>query len=211
MSQNVSYLDRRERRDIAKRAVDVLGSGLGLLITAPLQLGIATAIRVAMGRPVLFRQKRPGRNGRLFTLIKFRTMITVDSPLVEDGDRLTRLGSILRATSLDELPTLWNVLRGDMSLVGPRPLLVQYLLLYTDDQARRHEVRPGITGLAQVNGRNQLSWDRRFALDVSYVDHRSMLLDMKIILRTAMTVARRTGISAEGHATVAPFTGTETP
>lgn len=194
--------------DVVKRSVDVAVSAVGLVVTAPLQLGIAAAVRASLGRPVLFRQVRPGRDGEPFEVVKFRTMRHPDATRVTDADRLTALGRLLRAASLDELPTLWNVLRGDMSLVGPRPLLMQYLPLYSPEQARRHDVRPGITGLAQVSGRNALGWEEKFALDVAYVERRSAGLDAWILWRTVALVARSHGISAEGEATMQPFTGT---
>ncbi|WP_304598695.1 MULTISPECIES: sugar transferase [Micromonospora] len=194
--------------DRVKRAMDVVVAGLLLVATAPVMLFVATAILVGTGRPVLFRQHRPGRHGALFTLVKFRTMrpsgrMSVDPR--DDGDRLTPLGRWLRATSLDELPTLWNVLRGDMSLVGPRPLLPQYLDRYSPREARRHEVRPGVTGLAQVRGRNELDWTARFEYDVWYVDHRSLHLDLRILGETAVAVFRRTGISAPDAPTAHEF------
>lgn len=195
------------RYDALKRAIDVVASAAGLIVTAPLQLGTAAVVRATMGSPVFFRQDRPGRDGEIFELVKFRTMRHPDATHVTDADRLTTVGQVLRATSLDELPTLWNVLRGEMSLVGPRPLLVQYLPLYTPAQARRHEVRPGVTGLAQVSGRNAIGWEEKFALDVEYVDNRSLVLDARIVWRTVATVFRRHGISAEGEATMGPFTG----
>ncbi len=157
-----------------------------------------------MGRPVLFRQERPGRNGKLFTLVKFRTMRAGPG---HDADRLTRFGRVLRSTSLDELPELWNIIRGDMSLVGPRPLLPEYLPLYSGRQARRHEVRPGLTGLAQVNGRNQVGWDYRLELDVQYVEHLSLQADLAILFRTIAPVVKREGVSAKDHATVERFPG----
>ncbi|MBB1501288.1 sugar transferase [Propioniciclava sp. MC1683] len=181
--------------------------GVGLVATAPLQAVVALAVLAKHGRPVLFRQPRPGKDGRVFELVKFRTMLLPDDQRVSDADRLTPLGSFLRATSLDELPTLWNVLKGDMSLVGPRPLLVQYLERYTPEQARRHEVRPGVTGLAQVRGRNGLDWDDKLALDVEYVDHRSFALDLRILWETVAVVLLRRGISADGHVTMAEFQG----
>jgi lipopolysaccharide/colanic/teichoic acid biosynthesis glycosyltransferase len=198
---------RRGEFDRVKRAADIAVSGIALALTAPLQATVALAVRLRLGRPVMFRQVRPGRYGLPFTLVKFRTMTAVDpgSEPLPDADRLTRLGRMLRATSLDELPTLWNVLRGDMSLVGPRPLLAEYLPLYSEEQRRRHEVRPGITGLAQVSGRNALPWPERLALDVAYVDHRSIALDLRILARTVGLVIRREGISAEGQATVEKF------
>lgn len=192
---------------LVKRVADAILGGTALVASLPVQVIVALAIRQTMGGPVLFRQERPGKDGRVFTMIKFRTMLHADEDHVTDAERLTRLGSALRSTSLDELPTLWNVVVGDMSLVGPRPLLVQYLPLYTPDQARRHEVRPGVTGLAQVNGRNNLPWDERFTLDVEYVDSLSLVLDIKIVLRTISKVLQRDGISAEGEATVSAFTG----
>lgn len=187
-----------------KRAVDVVGAAIGLLVAAVPMAVIALVVRASMGSPVLFRQARPGQHGALFDLVKFRTMRAGDG---DDAARLTPVGRWLRSTSLDELPELWNVLRGDMSLVGPRPLLVEYLPLYSAEQARRHEVRPGITGLAQVAGRNLVDWDERFALDVQYVEQRSFGLDLRIIGRTVLAVLRREGISGEGEATMAPFEG----
>src|ERR1700690_2618478 len=193
-----------------KRAIDVGLAAAGLAAAIPFFGATAAAIRLT-GSPVFFRQRRPGLHGRTFELIKFRTMRDVRDasgrPL-PDSVRLPRLGRVLRATSIDELPQLWNVLRGDMSLVGPRPLLVQYLPRYTALQARRHEVRPGITGWAQVNGRNALSWEEKLALDVWYVDHWSVWLDMKIIALTLLRVAQRRGIASQGQATTAEFMGT---
>lgn len=191
----------------AKRIVDVGASALILVVTAPVQLVVAGAVLADVGRPVLFRQARPGKDAKVFELVKFRTMRRADATLVTDAERLTRLGRFLRSTSLDELPTLWNVLRGEMSLVGPRPLLVEYLERYTPEQARRHEVVPGVTGLAQVSGRNNLSWDDKLALDVYYVDHRTPGLDVSILVRTLGQVIRRSGVSADGHATAPTFTG----
>lgn len=197
----------RTTSDQLKRLGDISVSAALLLLSLPLQVAVAALVRTALGRPVLFRQVRPGRGERPFTLVKFRTMaVPIDSSGSQsDGDRLGSLGRALRATSLDELPTLWNVLRGDMSLVGPRPLLVEYLPLYSLEQRRRHEVRPGITGLAQVSGRNTLPWPRRLALDVHYVDHRSLRLDLHILVRTVIKVLVREGIAAEGQATVEKF------
>lgn len=193
-----------------KRTFDFVGAAFLLTLLALPLVVIAGLVRMQMGAPVLFRQVRPGRKGELFEMIKFRTMRdAVDDrgqPL-PDAQRLTGFGRFLRASSLDELPELWNVLKGDMSLVGPRPLLPEYLPLYSPHQARRHEVRPGITGWAQINGRNALSWEEKFALDVWYVDNRSFLLDLKILWTTAARVIRRDGISAEGEATMARFTG----
>jgi lipopolysaccharide/colanic/teichoic acid biosynthesis glycosyltransferase len=201
-------------RDVLKRAVDVVGASAALAVAAPVMAATALAIAKDLGRPVLFTQQRPGRDGVPFTMIKFRTMRdTTDSlgRLLADGERLTPLGRFLRSTSLDELPELLNVLRGEMSLVGPRPLLMEYLGLYNDEQARRHEVKPGITGWAQIHGRNELSWEEKFALDVWYVEHRSFFLDLQILARTVLAVLRRDGISHEGDATMPPFTGSHAP
>lgn len=197
--------------DVAKRLGDVTLSLILLTVTAPVQLVVAALVRNGLGSPVLFRHPRLGKNAAEFTLYKFRTMRPVDERRgwVTDADRLTPLGKRLRALSLDELPTLWNVLRGDMSIVGPRPLLVEYRDLYTPAQARRHEVRPGITGLAQVNGRNELSWEQKFEFDVSYVERRAPGLDVSILLRTVGTVLSRRGISQNGQATVAKFGGND--
>lgn len=173
---------------------------------------LAVLVRFKLGSPVLFRQQRPGLHGKPFKLFKFRTMTDAragDGNLLPDSERLTRFGRFLRKTSLDELPELWNVLKGDMSLVGPRPLLMQYLNRYTPEQARRHEVKPGMTGWAQVNGRNALTWEEKFKLDVWYVDHQSFWLDMKICLLTFIKIVRREGISQEGHATMPFFMGNE--
>ncbi len=191
-----------------KRGFDVLCAFFGLLLLSPFLLVLAALVLVFMGRPVFFTQSRPGRHGRSFAILKFRTMKVGDDG---DAQRLTRLGRFLRATSLDELPELWNVLKGDMSLVGPRPLLEEYLPLYTPEQGRRHEVRPGITGWAQVNGRNALTWERKFELDVWYVEHRSFWLDLKILFLTAWKVIARQGISAPGDETMPRFTGTRPP
>lgn len=193
-----------------KRLFDLVLAATGLLALAPVLAGVALAVRVNLGRPVLFRQVRPGLGGRPFTMLKFRTMrdaMGPDGAPLPDAERLTRLGRFLRATSLDELPELWNVLKGEMSLVGPRPLLMEYLPLYTPEQARRHEVRPGITGWAQVNGRNAIGWDEKFRLDVWYVDHRSFWLDVKILLLTLKKVFVREGISQPGRATAERFRG----
>lgn len=199
----------RRRYDVVKRGLDLTVSAVGLVVSAPVQLVTAGVVLAAHGRPVLFRQPRPGRDGVVFELVKFRTMRHPDVTHVTDADRLTRVGRFLRSTSLDELPTLWNVLKGDMSLVGPRPLLVEYLPRYTPEQARRHEVRPGVTGLAQVSGRNGLSWEDKFALDVEYVDRRSLRLDLSILVRTVRSVLRRQGISGEGEATMSVFLGSQ--
>lgn len=193
--------------DTVKRGLDVVLSAVGLVVSAPVQAATAGVVLVAHGRPVLFRQERPGKDGQVFELVKFRTMRHGDATQVTDADRLTTVGRVLRATSLDELPTLWNVLTGDMSLVGPRPLLVQYLERYSPEQARRHEVRPGITGLAQVSGRNALQWDEKLRLDVDYVDRRGLALDLQILWRTVTAVFRRSGIAAEGHVTMPEFMG----
>ncbi len=203
---------QRGWRKLAKRAVDVIGAGVGLVALSPLLATTALLIRVAMGRPVLFRQTRPGRYGRPFTLLKFRTMTENaggKNRILEDGERLTKLGRLLRAWSLDELPQLWNVVRGELSLVGPRPLLVQYMERYTPEQARRHEVMPGITGWAQVNGRNTLSWDDKFVLDKWYVDNWNLILDFRILFLTFWRVVQREGISRVGHATMTEFMGSK--
>src|SRR5262245_63020792 len=195
-----------------KRTIDLVVSCGALVLLAPLLALVALTVQIQLGSPVLFRQRRPGLNGRPFEMIKFRTMPDLrdrDGQLLPDSERLTRLGRLLRATSLDELPELWNVLRGDMSLIGPRPLLMQYLERYTPEQARRHEVRPGLTGLAQVSGRNALAWERRFALDVDYVDRCSFLLDLKILGQTGWTVLARNDVNAPGHATAHEFMGTK--
>lgn len=197
-----------------KRLFDLLISLLLLILLSPVLLVVAWLVRQRVGTPVLFRQRRPGMGAQPFEMMKFRTMVDAHGPdgnLLPDAERLTAFGRFLRASSLDELPGLINVLKGDMSLVGPRPLLMQYVPLYSPTQARRHEVRPGITGWAQVNGRNALSWDEKFAHDVWYVDHRSFLLDLKILFMTAGKVLRRDGISAVGEATMPVFRGPETP
>jgi lipopolysaccharide/colanic/teichoic acid biosynthesis glycosyltransferase len=194
-----------------KRLLEFVAAGLALVIVWPLLAVLALLTRARLGSPVLFRQQRPGLCGRPFLLTKFRTMTDArdaDGRLLPDAARLTSWGRLLRETSLDELPTLWNVVKGDMSLVGPRPLLMQYLERYTPEQARRHEVRPGITGWAQVNGRNALSWEDKFRLDVWYVDHASLPLDLRILLLTVWKVVRREGISQEGEATTRVFRGT---
>ena len=193
-----------------KRSIDIVIAAATLLIASPVLLLVAIAVRVNLGSPLLFRQQRPGLHKRPFTMVKFRTMrdaIGRDGRPLPDVDRLTPFGTLLRSTSLDELPELWNVLRGDMSLVGPRPLLMEYLDRYTPEQARRHEVRPGVTGWAQVHGRNALSWDERFRHDVWYVEHQSLTLDLQILMRTLTMVLRRTGVSAKGEATMSAFEG----
>lgn len=197
-------------RRIGKRLLDVTLALAALVLLLPFIGLLALLVRVKLGAPVLFRQQRPGLGGRPFAIYKFRTMTDArdqQGQLLPDAERLTPFGRFLRSTSLDELPELWNVLRGDMSLVGPRPLLMQYLSRYTPEQARRHEVRPGITGWAQINGRNALSWEQRFALDVWYVDHCSPWLDLRIMLLTIWKVLRREDISQEGQATVEYFQG----
>jgi len=193
---------------IWKRSLDLVVGSLCLLLTAPLVILIALCVRITMGSPILFRQLRPGLGGHLFVIHKFRSMrMANDSGDRGDEYRITRLGAFLRKTSLDELPELWNVLRGEMSLVGPRPLLKEYLDRYSADQRRRHEVLPGITGWAQVNGRNAMDWEQRFALDIWYVDHQSLWLDLKILFLTLSQVWRRQGINRPGHATMPEFTG----
>lgn len=197
-------------RRVAKRLVDLAVVLLLAPLWMPLVLIVALLVRWRLGSPVLFRQRRPGLHGRAFTILKFRTMIDAvdaDGIALCDSLRLTRFGQFLRSTSLDELPSLLNLLKGDVTLVGPRPLLTEYLPRYSVEQARRHDVRPGITGWAQVNGRNALSWDDKFALDVWYVDNHSMLLDLRILARTALKVVRRADINREGSATMPPFTG----
>lgn len=187
-----------------KRAMDVAVAGVGLVATAPIALLAAAAVRISLGSPVLFAQTRPGRHGRPFVVYKLRTM---KSGPGTDAERLTALGRFLRASSLDEIPQLVNVLKGEMSLVGPRPLLMSYLERYTKEQARRHEVLPGITGWAQVNGRNALTHEERFALDVWYVEHWSLWLDVRIVLVTILRVLSRSGVSASGHVTMPEFMG----
>jgi len=197
----------------SKRLLDLLLAGVGVLILSPLYLILSLVVALRLGRPVLFRQRRPGYQGKPFEIYKFRTMSEArdaQGNLLPDGKRLTGLGRFLRATSLDELPELFNVLRGEMSLVGPRPLLMQYLERYNSEQSRRHDVLPGITGWAQINGRNALTWEDKFRLDVWYVDHQSLALDLKIILLTIWKVIRREGISQPGHATAEEFMGTPT-
>jgi lipopolysaccharide/colanic/teichoic acid biosynthesis glycosyltransferase len=193
-----------------KRLLDFVVATIAFVILLPVLAFIAVAVRVSIGTPVLFRQRRPGKGGRAFELLKFRTMTNAvgsDGRPLPDERRLGRVGAMLRELSLDELPELINVIRGDMSLVGPRPLLMQYLDRYTPQQARRHDVKPGITGWAQINGRNAISWDKRFALDVWYVDHHSLRLDAKILMITVKKVFAREGIAQPGHATMPEFTG----
>ena len=197
-------------RHIGKPVLDRVVAGAGLVALSPVLAGLGAAVAWKLGRPVLFRQVRPGLNGEPFEMVKFRTMTDArssDGELLPDADRLAPFGRFLRSSSLDELPELWNVMLGDMSLVGPRPLLVRYLDRYTSEQARRHEVRPGITGLAQVSGRNALSWENKFALDVWYVDNQSLALDLKILAQTVLKVVRREDVSANDHATMPEFRG----
>lgn len=195
---------------MVKRIFDVVASGIGLLVLSPVILVVAVLIHRKLGSPVFFRQTRPGLHGKPFEMVKFRTMLDATdkhgNPLPDD-QRMTPFGSFLRATSLDELPELWNVLKGDMSLVGPRPLLMEYLPLYSKEQYRRHDARPGVTGWAQVNGRNAISWEDKFKLDVWYVDNQSLWLDVKILFLTVKKVLVRDGISGEGEVTMSKFTG----
>ncbi len=196
--------------DLVKRMLDIVLALAALVVLSPVIAFVALAVRRMLGSPVLFAQPRPGLGGRPFVLLKFRTMRHAEDATgrpLPDTERLGAFGRWLRSTSLDELPELWNVLRGDMSLVGPRPLLMEYLPLYTPEQARRHEVRPGLTGWAQVNGRNALSWEEKFRLDLWYVQNRSLWLDLRILGRTVLEVLRRDGISAEGEATMPRFEG----
>lgn len=195
-----------------KRLMDILGAMAGLLLLAPVIVLLAFLVRFKLGRPVLFRQIRPGRAGKAFQMAKFRTMTDdrdANGDLLPDAARLTGFGQFLRSSSLDELPELWNVLMGDMSLVGPRPLLMEYLPLYSKRQARRHELRPGITGWAQINGRNALSWEEKFELDVWYVENRTLWLDIKILFLTVWKVVKRDDISQDGEATMTRFTGND--
>jgi sugar transferase EpsL len=195
-----------------KRGFDILGATIALVVLSPLLAGVAAFVALRLGRPVLFAQDRAGRHGRAFRMRKFRTMTDARDAagvLLPDAARLTTAGRFLRSTSLDELPELWNILIGNMSLVGPRPLLMRYLPRYSLEQARRHEVRPGLTGIAQISGRNALSWDEKFALDTWYVDHRSFWLDLRILIRTAWRVFDRSGINGTEHATMTEFMGNE--
>ena len=196
---------------MTKRIVDLTLTVPTCVVLLPILAALALLVRWRLGSPVLFRQQRPGLHGRPFMMYKFRTMTNAtdaDGRLLPDSERLTRFGKLLRSTSLDELPELWNVLKGDMSLVGPRPLLMQYLDRYTPEQMRRHDVKPGITGWAQIHGRNAISWEEKFALDVWYVDHQSFWLDVKILARTIWKVVYREGISQQGEATMQEFQGT---
>lgn len=197
-----------------KRLLDLVVAGIGMVVLAPAMAAIAAVVAVGLGRPIIFRQPRPGLHGKVFTLYKFRTMTDGRDPqggLLSDDHRLTWLGSHLRSMSLDELPELWNVLRGDMTLVGPRPLLVEYLPRYSDDEARRHLVRPGLTGWAQIHGRNDTTWRDRLAMDVWYVDHLSVGLDLRILARTVTAVITRAGASPPDEATMAAFHGSAAP
>ena len=193
-----------------KRTFDFIIALTALLILLPFLLLLGFAVRILLGTPILFRQQRPGLHGKPFDMVKFRTMTEDKDPagrLLPDAERLTNFGRLLRSTSLDELPELWNVLKGEMSLVGPRPLLMEYLPLYSEYQMRRHELRPGVTGWAQINGRNALSWEEKFALDVWYIENRSFWLDLQIILKTAAKVFSRAGVSADGDVTMPRFKG----
>jgi sugar transferase EpsL len=205
-------LNRHPAARAGKRLLDLCVAVPVLLAASPLLAGLSAVILVSLGRPVFFRQRRPGLRRAPFVILKFRTMRTerdARGNLLPDSERLTAVGRFLRATSLDEIPQLWNVVRGELSLVGPRPLLMQYLDRYTPEQARRHDVKPGITGWAQVNGRNAISWEEKFALDVWYVDHWSLWLDLKILALTALKVVKRDGIAQQGHVTMPEFMGSE--
>lgn len=198
--------------DSIKRLFDFLASLIALILLSPIIALVAWKIRKNLGSPVLFRQTRPGLNGKPFEMVKFRTMkdaVDQQGNPLPDSERMTPFGDKLRNSSLDELPELWNVLKGEMSLVGPRPLLMQYLPLYSKEQARRHDVRPGVTGWAQINGRNAISWEEKFALDVWYVDNKTLWLDIKILFMTVKKVFVKEGISADGHVTIEPFMGSE--
>ena len=197
---------------MTKRIFDILLSALLLGVLSPLILALAVLVRLRLGSPILFRQNRPGLGGEPFEMVKFRTMTDTrgaDGTFLPDADRLTSFGRFLRSSSLDELPELWNVFKGEMSFVGPRPLLMEYLPLYSPEQARRHDVRPGITGWAQINGRNALSWEEKFRLDIEYVERQSLWLDLRILLQTTLKVIRRDGISADGEATMPRFEGSK--
>ena len=193
-----------------KRVFDIVVSAVMLLLLWPILLLVAVAVRIVLGKPVFYRQQRPGLNGEIFELVKFRTMHDkreADGRLMSDAQRMSALGGFLRKTSLDELPELWNVLKGEMSLVGPRPLLVEYLPLYSPEQGRRHNIKPGLTGWAQVNGRNAISWDEKFRLDVWYVDNQSFWLDLRILLMTFVSIFRTGDVSQDGHVTMEKFRG----
>ncbi len=195
-----------------KRILDVAIASTALILLSPVYFIVARKVKKNLGSPVLFRQVRPGLNGQPFEMIKFRTMkdaLDAEGNPLPDSERLTPFGKMLRATSLDEMPELWNVIKGDMSIVGPRPLLMEYLPLYNTEQAKRHNVRPGITGYAQVNGRNAISWEKKFELDTWYVENQSLWLDFKIMLKTVKKVIAKDDISAEGEATMSKFTGTQ--
>lgn len=195
---------------IIKRTIDILASSIGLLVLSPVLIIVGILIRIKLGSPIFFTQDRLGKDGKVFKMIKFRTMLDATDKWGEplpDEDRLTPFGKALRSTSLDELPELINVFKGDMSLVGPRPLLIEYRELYSEEQFRRHEVRPGITGWAQVNGRNTLAWNERFKMDIDYVDNQSVFIDIKILFMTVFKVLKRDGISQDGHVTMEKFNG----
>jgi len=200
------------RSPILKRIIDIIGALVGLIVSSPIMLIVSLIIYLTMGRPVFFKQLRPGLNGKPFVIYKFRTRLDLrdkDGNLLPDEKRITAIGRFLRSTTLDELPEFWNVLKGDMSLVGPRPLLMEYLPRYTPEQARRHNVKPGMTGWAQVNGRNAITWEEKFKLDVWYVDNWNIPLDLKIIFLTILKVFKREGVSAEGYATMPEFVGSK--
>lgn len=200
------------RSPVLKRIIDIIGALVGLIVSSPIMLIVSLIIYLTMGRPVFFKQLRPGMNGKPFVIYKFRTMLDLkdkDGNLLPDEKRITAIGRFLRSTTLDELPEFWNVLKGDMSLVGPRPLLMEYLPRYTPEQARRHNVKPGMTGWAQVNGRNAITWEEKFKLDVWYVDNWNIPLDLKIIFLTILKVFKREGVSAEGYATMPEFVGSK--
>lgn len=202
--------EKQRHYDRIKRAIDILGATGGLIIASPIMLAASVAIRATMGSPIFFKQMRPGKNGQSFEMVKFRTMRQLkdgEDAISSDAVRLSEVGRILRKASIDELPTLFNLLKGDISLVGPRPLLIQYLERYSVEQARRHEVKPGITGWAQVNGRNELTWDEKFELDVWYVDNRNLALDLRILMMTVLKVIKREGISHAGQETMTEFMG----
>ena len=197
-----------------KRLLDIVIASSALVLLSPVYAFVAYKVRKNLGSPVLFRQVRPGLNGKPFEMIKFRSMkdaVDAQGDSLPDSERLTPFGQMLRSSSLDEMPELWNVIKGDMSIVGPRPLLMEYLPLYNEQQAKRHNVRPGITGYAQVNGRNAISWEKKFELDTWYVENRSLWLDFKIMLKTVQKVLSKDDISAEGEATMSKFTGTSEP